>query len=342
MRAPVRACGALALGAASACNDANSALRPAGIQAQHIGTLFWVFTTVAGVVVLGMVLALALGTLRTRAPDEPDAGGPIEPERRRRLTLHVGVASAISVALLLGLLVASIRTGRALASLTPPRDPNTAVTIELVGRQWWWQVNYLDADPGRQFSTANEVHIPVGKTVVFQLTSRDVVHSFWVPRLHGKRDLIPGYETQLTLRADRPGIYRGQCAEFCGFQHAHMGIDIIAEPEAAFERWRAGQRQPAAEPRGELERRGQQLFLSASCPLCHTVAGTAAASVVGPDLTHLMSRNTLAAHTLPNNSANLTAWLLDPQAIKPGASMPPNILPPDAITPLVAYLTSLQ
>jgi cytochrome c oxidase subunit II len=326
----------------TSCVAGDSILRPAGVQAQRIGDLFWLFTAVSVVVVAGIVLALALAALRPRAPMEGERAGLIEPERRKRLALHVGIAAALSVAALLFLLVATLRTGRALASLQPPSDPRRAITIEVVGRQWWWQVNYLDLDPGKQFTTANEIHVPVGTTVNLLLSSRDVIHSFWVPRLHGKRDLIPGYETKLTLRADSPGVYRGQCAEFCGFQHAHMGLSVIAEPAQAFERWRQAQRAPAAAPASDATRRGQQVFLSASCTLCHTISGTAAGSGVGPDLTHLMNRSGLAAQTLTNTEANLTAWILDPQGIKPGASMPPSNLPREDIRPLVAYLMSLR
>jgi cytochrome c oxidase subunit 2 len=190
--------------------------------------------------------------------------------------------------------------------------------------------------------TANEIHIPVGQPVEFQLKSRDVIHSFWVPTLHGKRDLIPRHVTTMTLQADRPGVYRGQCAEFCGYQHAHMAILVVAEPLEQFAAWLEHQRRPAAEPSDARQQRGQEVFLSAPCVMCHTIRGTLAGGRVAPDLTHIAGRHTLAAGTLPNTPGHLAGWIIDPQHIKPGNRMPAHSLNADDLQALLAYLGSLK
>jgi cytochrome c oxidase subunit 2 len=177
---------------------------------------------------------------------------------------------------------------------------------------------------------------------VFKVTSRDVIHSFWAPNLQGKRDLIPGYTTAIWLQADRPGMFRGQCAEFCGIQHAHMAFAVVAEPEDNFERWLDDMRGPARDPVTEAERRGRDVFLNARCAGCHTVRGTPAHGQSAPDLTHIAVRNTLGAGTLPNTLEHLSAWIRDSQASKPGNQMPPNVLPPDDLQALVTYLETLR
>ena len=181
----------------------------------------------------------------------------------------------------------------------------------------------------------------MGRPVELLLTSADVIHSLWVPELHGKRDLIPAYGRRLRIQADHAGIYRGQCAEFCGYQHAKMGLLIIAEPEPVFAAWQNVQRQSARTPSNELEARGQQVFLSGTCVMCHTVQGTPAGGKVAPDLTHLAGRRTLASGTLPNTRGDLAAWILDPQTIKPGTNMPANPMSPQDLEALLAYLRSL-
>jgi cytochrome c oxidase subunit 2 len=178
--------------------------------------------------------------------------------------------------------------------------------------------------------------------VVVSLTSNDVIHSFWVPNLHGKRDLIPGHVLTTSFRADEPGTYRGQCAEFCGLQHAFMAFTVVAEPPQAYEAWADAQRKPAPEPTDEQAKRGKSLFLSGPCMMCHNISGTPATARRAPDLTHLASRPTLAAGTLPNNPANLAAWIKDPQSIKPGVNMPANALVPEDRDALLAYLGTLK
>jgi cytochrome c oxidase subunit 2 len=216
------------------------------------------------------------------------------------------------------------------------------MVINVTAYQWWWQATYEDHEPARIFHTANELHVPVGRPVLVRLRSNDVIHSFWVPNLHGKRDLIPGRELFITFRADKPGVYRGQCAEFCGHQHARMAFLVVAEEPESYERWAEAQRQSAREPRSETEKRGQEVFMSSPCMMCHTIQGTPAQGRVAPDLTHIASRRTLAAGTLPNTRGNLASWIVDPHASKPGVNMPAIALRPDDLHALLAYLGSLE
>jgi cytochrome c oxidase subunit 2 len=229
-------------------------------------------------------------------------------------------------------------TDRALARL-PLAD---AVNIELTAHQWWWEAKYGDVQPSRVFSTANELHIPVGRPVVMTLLADDVIHSFWVPNLHGKKDLIPGHTSLVSFRADQAGTYRGQCAEFCGYQHANMALEIIAEPPEQYERWLQQQRQSASPPAEPQLRRGYEVFVRTTCAMCHAVVGSEANGQRAPDLTHLASRRTIASGMLANNAGNLAAWVLNAPQLKPGVNMPPNPLPPDDLRALLAYLASLK
>jgi cytochrome c oxidase subunit II len=314
-----------------------SALDPAGPAAARILDLFWLFAGVCGVVYLLVIAALVWAVLRRRA-----RGGAAEPYPEagveRRLGRVVGGAVGVTVVILAVFVVASFATDRSLARLAEPED----LQIQVIGHQWWWEVRYEYGLPSRSFTTANEIHIPVGRTVRVRLSSPDVIHSFWVPNLHGKTDLIPGLDNETMLRADRPGVYRGQCAEYCGLQHAHMGLLVIADEPDAFGAWYERQLKPAAEPAGDIERRGRDLFLASSCVMCHRIRGTLAGATVGPDLTHLASRQTLAAGTLPNTRGHLGAWIADPQHIKPGTNMPIPGIDGSALNPLVSYLSSLE
>jgi cytochrome c oxidase subunit II len=291
----------------------------------------------AGVSVVLWVLvtaALLWAVFRRRAPEED----PNDAARDRRMQRVVILAATATVAILFGFLFLSYDTGRA---MTGPLGDRT-IQIRVTGHQWWWEVQYPDSLPQHQVTTANEIHVPVGTPVVFDLRSTDVIHSLWVPELGGKRDLIPGEGTRLWFRADTAGVYRGQCAEFCGYQHAKMAFEIIAEPPAKFAQWLVQQRDTAAAPTDSKARRGQQVFVSSPCVMCHTIGGTTAGSRVGPDLTHIASRRTIAAGTLPNTEGNLLAWITDPQAVKPGAKMPANPLAPQDLVAVVAYLETLR
>jgi cytochrome c oxidase subunit 2 len=314
----------------------HSALHAHGIEAARIGHLWWLmFWVCSAVFVLVMVAA---GIAVTRRPGASGLPGPFSPGERQRRNRVVAGAVGLTIVTLFILLFASVAAGRAVASLGAP----SAVVVKITGHQWWWEVEYQDPQPSHIVRTANEIHVPSGRPILIRLASNDVIHSFWVPSLHGKRDLIPGHDSQLWIEADRPGIYRGFCAEFCGHQHAHMGLLVIADPPDRYAAWYAAQLQTPPPPASPLEQRGRQVVESAPCALCHTIGGTTASGSLGPDLTHLGSRRTLAAATLPNTPGNLGAWIVDPQASKPGNQMPANSLDPGDLQAVVAYLESLR
>jgi len=318
--------------------SAHDALLPAGPQAVALANLWWVLLAACVLVFVAVMAALAWALWR--APRATTASAPDTPQRagEARMRRWVGAAVVVSGMLLLLLLAASAFTDRALAGL-PLGD---AVHIELTGHQFWWEARYDDADPSRIFTTANELHVPVGRPVLLTLRASDVIHSFWVPSLHGKKDLIPGRESTFAFRADRAGIYRGQCAEFCGWQHANMALLVIADEPGAYEQWASAQRAPASAPASDEERRGRELFATSTCAMCHAVAGTLAQGRRAPDLTHVASRLTIAAGTLPNTAATRAAWILDPQQFKPGVNMPPHEFAPQDLAALGAFLGSLR
>jgi len=310
-------------------------LNPAGPQAGSIFGLWTYMWIAAAAVFVAVMIALAMALVRGRRRDAPDVSDVAEGRARRTIILATG----ITLAILLATLVASYLTGRAYA-VTP--ESGRPLQITLIGHQWWWEVSYNDSLSSRSLTTANEIHIPVGRTVVVKMTSSDVIHSFWVPNLAGKKDLIPGYSSTMWLRADRPGVFRGQCAEFCGHQHAKMALLVIAEPREEFARWYDAQLADNMPPTDTTQSTGKNVFMSHGCVLCHTIRGTDAGGRLGPDLTHLATRRTLAAATVPNNRGWLGGWVMDPQGIKPGAKMPPNDMRPDELQALLAYLQSLR
>ena len=316
-----------------------NAFDPAGPQAAHIDTMWRVLLGVCGAVFIAVLIVFALALLRApraSADTPPDVAALTA--RQPAAQRVIAGAVALSVALLLMLIGASIFTDRALARLSL----GNALHIEVTGRQWWWYARYDDADVSRIFVTANELHIPVGRPILLTLQASDVIHSLWVPNLAGKKDLIPGRTATLLLQADRPGVYRGQCAEFCGTQHARMALVVVAEPPEQYERWAGRQRQPAREPTDDAQRRGRDIFQQASCAMCHAIQGTSAGGSNAPDLTHVAGRMTIAAGTLANNTGNLAGWIVDPHTIKPGVNMPANALAPDDLQALLAYLRSLE
>jgi len=247
-------------------------------------------------------------------------------------------ATAATVVILLTFLVYDLNVGRA---MTRPPSHNM-LTIEVTGHQWWWEVTYSGVSPRDRFTTANEIHVPVGRPVLFVLQSSDVIHSFWVPSLAGKKDLVPGHTQSWWFQADTAGVYRGQCAEFCGYEHAKMAVFVVAEPPEAYTRWAQSAQSQAVPPNDPVAVRGQQVFARGSCGMCHNIEGTQFGSHVGPDLTHVASRRTLGAGTIRNTRGNLAGWILDPQGIKPGVHMPPNQLAPDDLEALLTYLQSLR
>lgn len=319
-----------------AMHDALDAMGP---QDVHFVDLWHVFLAACTAVFAAILLALLYVLWRTprsgsaTPPDLTLVNQP-EPGPRRHVT-RAAIASALA---LVALVVASVFTDRALARLSL----TDAVNIEVTAHQWWWTARYVGGGPSDIFVTANELHVPVGRPVVVSLKADDVIHSLWLPNLGGKKDLIPGRSALMQFRADKPGIFRGQCAEFCGLQHALMGLLVIAEPPAQYEAWVQGQRAPAAEPQGAQAVRGKELFQSASCAMCHAIQGTVANAQHAPDLTHVASRQTLAAGTLPNTAQDLASWIRDPQKHKPGTNMPATPLSTEDLAALVAYLGGLK
>jgi len=231
------------------------------------------------------------------------------------------------------------RTGRAIAWPIGAREP---LTIEVTGHQWWWEFRYRDSLPSNWLSTSNELHIPVGRPVRVILLSNDVIHSFWVPELHGKQDAIPGHRNTVWLQADRAGVWKARCAEFCGYQHAKMAFDVVAESPARFNQWYVSQLASAQPPTDTSAKHGEDVFMQRTCIMCHTISGTQAGSRVGPELSHIATRPSIAAGSLPNTRENLARWILDPQLIKPGVHMPPNKLSPGDMNALVNYLETLK
>jgi cytochrome c oxidase subunit 2 len=338
---------ALALGAVllAGCRGAldQSALEPRGPQAESIYRLGLFATIVATIFYVGTLLALAWAARRARRHGE-EVGRSTESDTTHEATDQRGMRRAVSfgmgatLAALLLFFSYDLSVGR---SLNNPGVKNP-LTVEVVGHQWWWEVRYADTSAHGRFVTANEVHIPVGRPVRFILTAADVIHSIWVPNLSGKKDLVPGYQQEIWFQADTAGTYRGQCAEFCGQQHAKMAMFVIAEPQADYERWVRAQRQPASPASTPAVAAGERVFMSGTCAMCHAVSGTQAGSAAGPDLTHVASRRTLAAGTIPNNRGNLAGWIVDPQRIKPGNHMPPNALSSEDLDALLTYLQSLK
>jgi cytochrome c oxidase subunit 2 len=336
---PRAALAALAL-SLGGCEGPQNMLDSSGPQADTIEGLWWVMLAVTSVVWLVVVAAMLVAIWRRRVRAEAvELSGEPKPHRRERsLGIAVAASVGLTVAILFAFTIYSFVLERRVFA-APPRD---ALEIQVTGHQWWWQVRYMDKDPSKIAETANEIHIPVGRKVTIRLSSPDVIHSFWVPNLHGKRDLIPGQEAIFWIEADRLGSYRGQCAEFCGWQHAHMSFWVHAEEPEAFQAWLEQQRRPAPEPPDDLTRRGRDIFVTGPCAMCHAISGTTASARFGPDLTHLASRTTIAAGTLPNTRGHLAAWIADPQSYKPGNRMPPTFLPPEDMQALLAYLETLR
>lgn len=304
-------------------------LDPAGSAAHRIAGLWWLLAWISlavGAFVVALLVVVVRKGRRTRdeGPDIVRTGVPWGD--RFIITTGVVVPSVI----LAGVFLISLRDMNALSA--PDSPP--AVTIEVEARDWWWEVRY----PGTEAVTANEIHIPSGEPVRILLTTGDVIHSFWVPRLQVKKDAVTGTENEMWLEADEPGRYRGQCAEFCGLQHANMIFWVIAEERPDFEAWLANEAAPADSEEAE----GEEVFLTSTCVGCHAIRGTPADADDGPDLTHLAARDTLASGVLDNTRTELARWITDPQSIKPGVTMPPTQFTPERLTALLDYLESLD
>jgi cytochrome c oxidase subunit II len=327
----------------SGCAGKQSALDPAGVQASQIGALWWWFFAVCAGVYAVAMLFMVLPLFGRRTADAPvQTDSPVlspDARKQRRLTMIVSGAVLLTVLILFALAISDFRTQRALGALRS--DPH-ALKIKITGHQWWWKVEYPDPIPSNMVTTANELHIPVGRTVSIELLSSDVIHSFWVPNLHGKKDLVTGHPANITLRADRAGTFHGQCAEFCGLQHAKMKLTVVAESPAQFASWLKSQQQPAAVPLTEAQQRGYALFMSLTCVLCHNISGTPANGMTAPDLSHVASRPRIAGASVENTASNLVQWIVDPQHFKPGVRMPQHNLAANDLHALVEYLEHLR
>lgn len=318
------------------CGRTQNALAPKSHQARDIASLFW---WMMGGAWIGLGLVVALLLLSWHRRKRRGWGSDTEGDKPgERLGWFVVVGGGVVLPIIVVAAVFIVGDLFVIRTTQAPASTATSLTIRVIGHQWWWEARY----PGSGVVTANEIHIPVRTRVRVEVQSADVIHSFWAPQLNKKMDAIPGRTNVMELDADVAGHYRGACAEFCGVQHAHMDLVVVAEPEAAFQRWLAQQARPAAAPTSAEAQLGKQLFLDGPCSSCHTIRGTDAQGYLGPDLTHVASRNTLGALTVLNRPAPLAAWIADSQHFKPGNEMPEFHLGPTRIQALTAYLEGLK
>ena len=313
-----------------------STLNPQGPAAQHLASLWWLMFGLGAAIWL-LVVALLFAALARRRR----ANSATRPESRggdtgRRWLTWGGLA--------LPLVILAIVFGYSTYTLAAIQQPARApLEMKVIGRRWWWEAHY----PAYGVTTANEIHIPVNTRTRITLESGDVIHSFWVPELHGKMDLVPTRINSITLQSNQVGVYRGECAEFCGLEHARMGFMVVVETPEQFNAWLAAQQQPASPPSDPAAQRGQQVFMT-TCVFCHTIQGLDDKSVdrsgvdLGPDLTHFDGRLTLAGASVAKNAGNLAGWIMDPQHIKPGALMPNQYLNSNDLNDLLAYLATLK
>ncbi|HSH59039.1 MAG TPA: cytochrome c oxidase subunit II [Acidimicrobiales bacterium] len=319
-RALLPALGLLVLGACS--SQSPNALSPKGPDAQSIAGVAWLMfglATAVYVVVGGLII---FGALRGSKPS------------RISDSAFIWVGGILAPIVILALLaVVTVKTTDTLRK--PDANP---LRIEATGYQFWWAAEY----PDEKVTTANEIRVPAGRPVEIGLHSKDVIHSFWVPELAGKVDMVPGQRNVIRFTAEKPGEYRGQCAEFCGLQHAKMAFLVVAEDPGTYERWIVRQQRPRSGPSTERQAAGEQVFMRSSCAGCHTIRGTEAQGTLGPDLSDFGSRRTLGAVSTPNTRGNLAGWIENPQSIKPGNLMPPVQLEPEELLNLLEYLENLR
>jgi cytochrome c oxidase subunit 2 len=302
-------------------------------------TLFWIFIAVCGVMYALVIAFLIAGLARRRTEAEANV---VETGRHHRShplmrTTLIGWTALIGVGFA-ALAIASFFADRSMAEAAA----NEKLSITLTGNQWWWDIVYNSNDASKTMRTANELHLPVGVPTRILLNSADVIHSLWIPSLGGKQDLIPGRQNDITFVPRKIGIFRGQCAEFCGTQHAHMALVVVVQSYPDFIKWWDHQLQPSVAPRTPLQMAGYQYVTNGPCSACHNIGGTPASGTVAPDLTHLASRKSLAASTMPMTEGNLYGWVEDPQSLKPGVKMPTIGLEPDRLHAVVAYLETLK
>ena len=303
-----------------------SVLHPAGPDAQIIAQLAWALFIGAAIIFAGVIVAAALGLRRRSSNIRP-----------MRWILGAGVVFPIvTLSALLGW--SSWRAGQLTAQTS-----NQALRVSVIGHMWWWEVRYHDPASGREIVTANEIRMPTGRPVYLGISSADVIHSVWIPALHGKVDAVPGRINGLTQQAAATGLYRGQCAEYCGVQHAHMALHVVALEPAAFDRWLAQQAADAAPPATPMLARGRLAFQNNGCAACHTIRGVSDGAHHGPDLTHVGSRLYIGAGTLRTHRGTLAGWIADPHSSKPGVRMPAaSGMDGEAVRLLATYLESLK
>jgi cytochrome c oxidase subunit 2 len=311
-------------------------LRGSGSQTSSVLPLMW-FMLIVSIVVCAIITGLVLWAVLTRRERIGPLGlrqvGLEQRDGVRWIWTGVAISAVPLIASLLWTVAVLAKTGS-----VPSRSP---LVVDITAKRWWWDALYRGGTPAADFRTANEIHIPVGVPVLLHLNSPDVIHSFWVPKLAGKTDVIPGQINAMWIEAKEPGQYRGQCGEFCGAQHAHMGFLVIADPPQQFEAWRRGQAGPAASVNGPEETSGAEVFQQ-HCRRCHTVRGTPAHGSFGPDLTHLMTHATIGAGMFRNNPAALSGWVENAQTVKPGALMPNQHLSGPELAALRTYLGALR
>jgi len=335
------------------CDEGHHSVFDARTSIAHrVATLGWIMIGIATavfVLLLVLIVRVLIGRRGPGVSTVDDPGDPWGPPERRFLLSSKGwivaggiVLPTVVVLALSGLTVDTLNAGAGRPDLA----------LRVVGHQYWWEVDYPGAGAQAAFATANEIHIPVGRTTQLQLEAEDVIHDLWVPELGPKRDMIPGHTTTLVWKPQTVGTFRGQCAEYCGLQHANMALRVVVQSDADFQAWAAGQAQPASPPSGDLATKGQQVFLSLPCSSCHQIRGLNTVPegvvlrdgglIIGPDLTHVASRPELAAETIANDPAELAQWISDSQLAKPGNRMPPIPISNDDLDALVAYLEGLR
>jgi len=321
------------------CQDVQSTFNTHGPAADRISHLSWLMTILFLVTIAIMWVLIAWASVRRKGTLEEHA--PIDAGGGQGWIAVGGLAIPLAVLCFIFVL------GLKLLASFPIHDPMNQHAIKpdivVIGHQWWWEVHYVDGPIDEHFTTANEIHIPVNQPVMFELRSQDVIHSFWIPSLHGKVDLIPGHPNYVQIEASHPGNYTGECAVFCGEQHAHMRLLVVAQSAEDYQAWEQAQVKPAAPPQSPAAQAGEQLFLSGPCSMCHSVRGTPAGGHVAPDLTHLASRQFIASDSFPNNTAYLESWATHAQSLKPGCLMPDlTQFSGTQLQQLVAYLQQLK
>jgi cytochrome c oxidase subunit 2 len=324
--------------ALAGCDTVQTSLGGQGADSADFMRLFTIFLAVTGFFYLLVIGGLIAALVRRRSGNTHVAEKGDHHVRNPALRMALIVWSALIVVTLFGLSLARFFTDRSMAASAA----HPGVEIMVTGNQWWWDVEYVSPTQSQRFRTANELHLPVGVPARIQLKSNDVIHSLWIPNLAGKQDLIPGRDTDLNVLPRKIGLYRAQCAEFCGAQHAHMALDVTVESKEDFERWWAAQLKPAAAPRTPEQLAGLRYISTRECATCHNISGTPASATFGPDLTHFASRRSIAAGTMPMSTGNLYGWVADPQSQKPGTKMPTVGLEPAELHAVVAYLETLK